>query len=39
MAPADERACLVLDTNVFVAAGFHPHSASAAILQGIREGR
>ena len=29
---------LILDTNIFVAAGFNPHSASAAILQAIREG-
>jgi uncharacterized protein len=30
---------VVIDTNVFVAAGFNPRSASARILAGIREGR
>jgi uncharacterized protein len=30
---------IVIDTNVFVAAGFNPGSASARILAGIREGR
>jgi predicted nucleic acid-binding protein len=30
---------VVIDTNVFVAAGFNPRSASARILQGVREGR
>jgi predicted nucleic acid-binding protein len=30
---------VVVDTNVFVAAGFDPRSASARILDGIREGR
>jgi predicted nucleic acid-binding protein len=30
---------VVIDTNVFVAAGFNPGSASARILTGIREGR
>ena len=30
---------IVIDTNVFVAAGFNPRSASARILTGIREGR
>ena len=30
---------VVIDTNVFVAAGFHPRSASARILEGVREGR
>src|SRR5438045_7129766 len=30
---------VVVDTNVFVAAGFNPRSASARILEGIREGR
>jgi predicted nucleic acid-binding protein len=30
---------VVIDTNVFVAAGFNPGSASARILDGIREGR
>jgi predicted nucleic acid-binding protein len=29
----------VIDTNVFVAAGFNPRSASARILTGLREGR
>ena len=30
---------VVIDTNVFVAAGFNRKSASARILEGIREGR
>ena len=30
---------VVIDTNVFVAAGFNPQSASARILEGIREAR
>ena len=30
---------VVVDTNVFVAAGFNPRSASARILEAIREGR
>ena len=30
---------IVIDTNVFVAAGFNPRSASARILTGIGEGR
>src|SRR5947208_11943836 len=30
---------VVVDTNVFVAAGFNPRSAAARILTGIREGR
>ncbi len=30
---------VVIDTNVFVAAGFNQRSASARILTGIREGR
>jgi uncharacterized protein len=30
---------VVIDTNVFVAAGFNPKSASARILEGVREGR
>jgi uncharacterized protein len=30
---------VVIDTNVFVAAGFNPASASARILTGVREGR
>lgn len=30
---------IVIDTNVFVAALFNPKSASARILEGIREGR
>lgn len=33
------RARLVLDTNVFVAAGFNPASSSARILDGARQGR
>jgi hypothetical protein len=30
---------IVIDTNVFVAAGFNPKSAAARILTAIREGR
>ncbi len=30
---------VVIDTNVFVAAGFNRRSASARILEGVREGR
>ena len=30
---------VVIDTNVFVAAGFNPRSASARILEGVRERR
>ena len=30
---------VVIDTNVFVAAGFNPRSAAARILSGVREGR
>lgn len=30
---------VVLDTNVLVAAGFNPESASARIVQAVREGR
>src|SRR5947209_16089840 len=30
---------VVIDTNVFVAAGFNPRSASSRILEGVREGR
>jgi predicted nucleic acid-binding protein len=30
---------VVIDTNVFVAALFNPKSASARILEGVREGR
>ena len=30
---------VVIDTNVFVAALFNPRSASARILEGVREGR
>ena len=30
---------VVLDTNVFVAAGFNPGSASARVLEGVRSGR
>jgi uncharacterized protein len=30
---------IVIDTNVLVAAGFHPRSAAARILAGVREGR
>jgi predicted nucleic acid-binding protein len=31
--------CVVLDTNVFVAAGFNPRSSSAQILEAVSEGR
>ena len=30
---------VVIDTNVFVAAGFNPRSAAARLLDGVREGR
>ena len=30
---------VVIDTNVFVAAGFNPKSASGRILEGVHEGR
>src|SRR5215468_6227255 len=30
---------VVVDTNVFVAAGFNANSASARLLEGLREGR
>ena len=30
---------VVVDTNVFVAAGFNPNTASARLLDGFREGR
>jgi predicted nucleic acid-binding protein len=30
---------VVIDTNVFVAAGFNPGSASARVLEGVRKGR
>ena len=30
---------VVIDTNVFVAAGFNPRSASARLLDGVRDGR
>jgi uncharacterized protein len=30
---------VVLDTNVFVAAGFNPRSASAKILEAVKDGR
>jgi predicted nucleic acid-binding protein len=30
---------LVLDTNIFVAAGFEPKSASARLLEALRQGR
>jgi uncharacterized protein len=30
---------VVIDTNVFVAAGFNPESASGRILEGVRQGR
>src|SRR5436190_23963987 len=30
---------IVIDTNVFVAAGFNPRSAAVRILAGVREGR
>lgn len=32
-------AAVILDTNVFVAAGFNPQSASAHIIEKIRSGR
>src|SRR5215831_18861907 len=35
----DAVALFVVDTNVFVAAGFNPNSASAHLLDSIREGR
>lgn len=34
-----ERRAVVLDTNVFVGAGFNPDSASAALLDAVRRGR
>jgi predicted nucleic acid-binding protein len=30
---------IVIDTNVFVAAGFNPRSAAARVLAAVREGR
>ena len=30
---------IVIDTNVFVAAGFNPKSAAARVFEGVREGR
>ena len=30
---------IVIDTNVFVAAGFNPRSASAGVLAAVRQGR
>ena len=30
---------VVIDTNIFVAAGFSPASRSARVIQGVREGR
>ncbi len=30
---------VVLDTNVFIAAGFNPRSASARIVDGVKQGR
>jgi predicted nucleic acid-binding protein len=30
---------VVIDTNVFVAAGFNAKSAAARVLEGVREGR
>ena len=30
---------IVIDTNVFVAAGFNPRSASASVLAAVRDGR
>jgi len=35
---AEERATVVLDTNIFVAAGFRPGSASGRILNAVRAG-
>jgi predicted nucleic acid-binding protein len=34
-----ETLSVVVDTNVFVAAGFHPGSAAAKVLRWLREGR
>ncbi|SFR61824.1 Predicted nucleic acid-binding protein, contains PIN domain [Marinobacter daqiaonensis] len=30
---------VILDTNVFVASGFNPHSASAKVVRQVREGK
>jgi len=32
------RFCVVLDTNVFVGAGFNPDSASAELIEAVRDG-
>jgi predicted nucleic acid-binding protein len=34
----EKKVMLVLDTNVFVAAGFNPRSASAALVRQVRRG-
>jgi uncharacterized protein len=34
-----ERPALVVDTNVFVAAGFNPRSASAKIVDAVKQGQ
>jgi predicted nucleic acid-binding protein len=31
--------CVVIDTNIFVAAGFSPASRSARVIQAVRDGR
>jgi predicted nucleic acid-binding protein len=36
--PAFDRPAVVLDTNVFVAAGFHPRSHAARVVAAIRSG-
>jgi predicted nucleic acid-binding protein len=36
--PAGPSPIVVLDTNVFVAAGFNPRSASARIIEAVRRG-
>ena len=35
----NDKPCLVVDTNVFVAAAFNPRSASAGLVADLREGR
>jgi uncharacterized protein len=37
--PGKDRTPVVLDTNVFVAAGFNPRSASAEIVDAVRKGQ
>jgi uncharacterized protein len=36
---ADQTPRVVLDTNVFVGAGFNPRSHSALLLDAVRDGR